>query len=242
MKNRTQLLPDVYLTSVQTDKFKTGCFSLNLLRPLRKEEAAMNALLPSVLLRGSETYPDIRSISARLDELYGASMGTLIRKKGEVQFVGFYADYLEDAFAGEPVFGQMADFVSEILLHPALSDGAFGREAVEGEKWNLANAIESRINDKRSYAVSQLLKTMCQGEIYGVPRLGELEDLEKADEKSLYRHYRELLEHSQLELFYMGRKSPGEVRETFLRVLSGLPRGQAPDRHEGRADGGGGPA
>ena len=99
MKYRTQILPNVYLTSVQTDKFKTGCFSVNLLRPLRREEAAANALIPSVLLRGSEKYPDIRSISAHLDELYGASMGTLIRKKGEVQFVGFFADYLEDTFA-----------------------------------------------------------------------------------------------------------------------------------------------
>ena len=107
MKYRTQILPNVFLTSVQTDKFKTGCFSLNLLRPLCRGEASANALIPSVLLRGSKQYPDIRSISARLDELYGASMGTLIRKKGEVQFVGFFADYLEDELAHEPVFSQM---------------------------------------------------------------------------------------------------------------------------------------
>ena len=53
MNHRTQILPGVYLTAVQSDKFKTGCFSLNLLRPMKKEEAAANALIPSVLLRGS---------------------------------------------------------------------------------------------------------------------------------------------------------------------------------------------
>ena len=89
MNHRTEILPGVYLTAVQSDKFKTGCFSLNLLRPMKKEEAAANALIPSVLLRGSETCPDIASISAKLDELYGASVGTLVRKKGEVQLVGF---------------------------------------------------------------------------------------------------------------------------------------------------------
>ena len=92
MNHRTQILPGVYLTAVQSDKFKTGCFSLNLLRPMKKEEAAANALIPSVLLRGSVQHPDIASISAKLDELYGASIGTLIRKKGEVQLVGFYCD------------------------------------------------------------------------------------------------------------------------------------------------------
>ena len=85
MNDRIEILPDVFLTSVQTDKFKTGCFSINFLRPMARSEASQNALIPSVLLRGSERYPDICSISARLDELYGASVGTLVRKKGEVQ-------------------------------------------------------------------------------------------------------------------------------------------------------------
>jgi len=227
MKYRTQILPNVYLTSVQTDKFKTGCFSVNLLRPLRREEAAANALIPSVLLRGSEKYPDIRSISAHLDELYGASMGTLIRKKGEVQFVGFFADYLEDTFAHEPIFSRMADFVAEILLHPVLENGAFGKEATAGEKWNLANTIESRINDKRSYAVSQLLKNMCRDEIYGIPRLGDLEDLEKIDEVSLYQSYRDILKNSQIEIFYMGRIAPEAATEKFREVFQELPRGTA---------------
>ena len=54
MEKRMELLPGVTLTAVQTEKFKTGCFSINFFRPLRREEAAMNALIPSVLLRGSE--------------------------------------------------------------------------------------------------------------------------------------------------------------------------------------------
>ena len=100
MNDRIEILPDVFLTSVQTDKFKTGCFSINFLRPMARSEASQNALIPSVLLRGSERYPDICSISARLDELYGASVGTLVRKKGEVQLVGLFADFIEDALAG----------------------------------------------------------------------------------------------------------------------------------------------
>ena len=119
MNHRTQILPGVYLTAVQSDKFKTGCFSLNLLRPMKKEEAAANALIPSVLLRGSVQHPDIASISAKLDELYGASIGTLIRKKGEVQLVGFYCDYVQDEYVQEPVFAPLMEFLSELLLAPA---------------------------------------------------------------------------------------------------------------------------
>lgn len=104
MTTRKELLPGVFLTSIQDGRFKTACFSLSFLRPLRAGEAAMNALLPSVLLRGSEKTPSIRAIADRLDELHGASIGALVRKKGEIQLTGLFADCLEDQYAGEAVF------------------------------------------------------------------------------------------------------------------------------------------
>ena len=229
MEKRMELLPGVTLTAVQTEKFKTGCFSINFFRPLRREEAAMNALIPSVLLRGSEGCPDLRAIAARLDELYGASAGTLIRKKGEVQMTGFYADFIEDALAGEPVFAPMMDFLGELLLRPRLENGAFLEEYVESEKRNLANAIASRVNDKRTYATGQLVKTMCAGEAYAVPRLGELEDVEPITPEGLYAQYRKVLAESRVELFYMGRKSTEDVAEQLRRVLRELPRAAAFD-------------
>lgn len=227
MNHRTAILPGVYLTAVQSDKFKTGCFSLNLLRPMKKEEAAANALIPSVLLRGSETCPDIASISAKLDELYGASVGTLVRKKGEVQLVGFYCDYVQDEYVDEPVFAPVMAFLAELLLNPRLENGAFPEAVVDSEKLNLENAMLSRINDKRTYAASQLIRTMCAGQPYGIPRIGEPEDLKNITAKSLYAHYRDLLATSRVELFYMGSLSPEAVTKVLQTVLADLPRAEA---------------
>lgn len=226
MNHRTEILPGVYLTAVQSDKFKTGCFSLNLLRPMKKEEAAANALIPSVLLRGSETCPDIASISAKLDELYGASVGTLVRKKGEVQLVGFYCDYVQDEYVDEPVFAPVMAFLAELLLHPRLENGAFPEAVVDSEKLNLENAMLSRINDKRTYAASQLIRTMCAGQPYGIPRIGEPDDLTEITAKSLYAHYRDLLATSRVELFYMGSLSPAAVTKVLQTVLAELPRAE----------------
>ena len=226
MNDRMEILPGVFLTPVQTDKFKTGCFSINFIRPLKKSEVAQNALIPSVLLRGSVRYPDIRSISARLDELYGASVGSLVRKKGEMQLVGLYADYVEDKLTDEPVFRQVLDFTAEILLDPVLENGCFREDVVRGEKRNLANAIESRINNKRSYALTQLLRLMCADETYGIARIGELEDVERVDAAGLYAQYQELLAHSRVEIFYMGAQPAHEAAEAFRSALRELPRGE----------------
>ena len=123
--------PGITLRAMQTDKFKTACFSVNFLRPHTAADAAFDALLPSVLLRATERYPDIRSISMQLDALYGASLGTLIRRKGEVKLMGFYADFIEDRFLpeGESVFD---------VLQRVCCDNGIQMEASRSPKYNSA--------------------------------------------------------------------------------------------------------
>lgn len=223
MLHQLPVVPGVRLHAVQTDKFKTACFSVNFLRPHTAPDAALDALLPSVLLRATERYPDIRSISMRLDELYGATFGTLVRLKGEVKMTGFYADFIEDAFLpeGEGVFLPMLDFLQEVLYHPYLKNGCFLPENVEGEKQNLINAIESTLNDKRTYAALRLRSLMCSGEAYAVPRLGRAQDVAAITPEQLYRHWQEVLSGSRIEIFYAGRRAPQEVATAFRDVFAG---------------------
>lgn len=225
MKHMTTNLPlseNITLRALQTDRFKTGCFSVNLLRPHQARTAGLDALLPSVLLAGTAHYPDIRSISTRLDELYGATFGSLVRRKGEIKLVGFYADFIEDVFLpeGEEVFAPMVDFLAEVLYHPLTENGAFCARHVEGEKQNLINAIESNLNDKRTYATAQMLKAMCADEAYGVPRLGTVEAVRAITPEALWAHYQKLLRTSRVEVFYAGRKSPEEAAQELRRVFA----------------------
>ena len=230
VSERLEIMPGVWLNMVQTNRFKTGCFSINLLRPLRRETAAPNALIPSILLRGCEQYPDMQSISQRLDTLYGASVGTLIRKKGEVQSVGLYADFLEDVYAAsEPIFDQVMDFIKNLLFSPCEEAGGFINDFVDGERCNLINTIESRINDKRSYAVSRLIRSMCDGEAYSVPRLGEKDTLESCSGKDLSERWFRILKTSRIELFYLGQKSKVEVVPAIRNMLEDLPRANTLD-------------
>ena len=208
MTTRLELLPDVYLTAVQTSRFKTACFSLSFLRPLRQEEAGMNALLPSVLLRGSESAPSIRAIADRLDALCGASVGSLVRKKGEIQLTGLFADGLEDRYAGELVFSRLLELTAELLLPQ-----------------KLRHPIESTPDDKAEYCQTQLLRQMCRGEAYAVGRLGEAGSLAAVDEAALWAHYQKVLASSRAELFYLGSKPAQEVAALLRPLLKDLPRG-----------------
>ncbi len=225
-KTRRMLMPDVYLTILDTDKFRTNCLSLNLLRPLRQEEAAMNALLPDVLLRGCGLCPDMEAISAWLDERYGAGIQAMVRKRGEVQDIGFFLDYIDERFApaGEGLTEDMCRLMGSFLLDPVTENGVFRRDYVDGERVNLVNAIMAQINDKRTYAATRLRQEMFAGEAYGVSRYGDRESVEAITPEALFAHYRHILAHSRIELVFAGRAEEGRLTAALQRALEGLPR------------------
>ncbi len=223
------LLPGVRFHSCRDNRFKQGALSIQFVRPMEKEEAAANALLPAVLLRGSEEYPDLRAITMHLDDLYGAAVSALVRRIGDYQTTGLYCNFMEDKFAlaGDEILKPMLDFVFQLLLKPRLSGAGFLPSFVESEKKNLISTIESEINDKRVYAAGKLLKILCAGDSFALPRLGETEDVKKITAQGLYDHYRRLLTESPIELFYVGSTPPEEVAELLKRYLQKLPRQEA---------------
>ncbi len=220
------LLPGITLRCVPAKRFKHGCLSIQFLRPMRREEAAMNALIPAILLRGSQNHPDLRSITLHLDDLYGASVGALVRRVGDYQTTGFFCSIMEDRYAlpGDRVLMPMLDFVGELLLDPLTENGVFFRDYVEGEKRNLIATIESERNDKRAYAASQLLRKMCKADSFGIPRLGEREQVEGIDSASAWSHYKTILRESPVELFYVGSGEPEAVAEKLREIFGKLHR------------------
>ena len=107
---RTEILPGVWLTALRTDKFKTAWLSVNLLTQLRRSTAACTAVLPYVLRRGSTRLPDLETIAAELESLYGASITPSVRKLGEIQAVGFEAEFADDVAVHGDVFPRLAAY------------------------------------------------------------------------------------------------------------------------------------
>ena len=96
MTKTMELIPGVTLRCFADHRFKQGCLSFAMIRPMDGSEAALNALIPAVLLRGTERNPDLRTITLRLDDLYGATLGTQVRRVGDYQTTGLYCAFLED--------------------------------------------------------------------------------------------------------------------------------------------------
>lgn len=221
-----QLLPGVTLRCFPVDRFKQGCLSLQFLRPMSGAEAAMNALIPAVLLRGTKLRPDLREITLHLDDLYGASVGALVRRIGDYQTMGLYCGFIEDRFAmsGDAILAPMLDFVEELLLQPLTEDGGFRDDYVQSEKRNLIATIAAERNDKRAYAAAQMLRKMCASDSFGIPRLGTVEQAETIDAKTAWRHYQRVLAESPVEICYVGSGDVDVVAKRLKELFGKLSR------------------
>ena len=226
--NRTELMPGVFLSHLRSDKFKTACMSVTLLMQLRRETAAMNAVIPFVLHRGTTRYGDMEQLSRRMDELYGAAVEPVVRRIGEIQCIGFYGSFPEPDYlpGGEALLGDTCALMAQLLLDPATRGGLLLPQYVDSEREKLLDIIRSRMNDKRSYALTRCIEEMCCYEDFAVSRFGSESEAENIHYKKLTRHYRELIQTCPVEIFYCGKTDFKAVSAAMREAFSTMPRGE----------------
>ena len=224
---RIGLFPGVSLTAVHTKKFKSSVLGVQFLSPLSAETASANALVPSVLRRGTARHLDMEALSAALDELYGGSIEPVVRTRGETQCVGFLGSFLDDAYTldGSPVLEQAAALLGELLLEPYTEHGVFCPDYTAGERANLIDRIRAQINEKRSYAVKRLKEEMCAGEPFGVDRLGDEAHAAALTPELLWARYQDLLRRAPIEVYYCGSAAPERAAGALRAALARLPQG-----------------
>ena len=208
----------IHLSVIQTDKFKTGVLTLTLPFPADRRSVIFNSILPDVLRRGTERYPDMASLNRRLDELYASCVELRHTQIGNHLALILSAEVLDDAFVtdGCSVLDGVTEVMAQMLLHPRMTDGCFDTDIVEQEKRFKRDALRSVVNNTRALASIRLSEMMFR-ENDTVPTLEEREKgLEEVNGKTLADFWRGLLASAPLEVFYVGSLSTAEVAQKLL--------------------------
>lgn len=212
----------VSLNYINDKKYKTVSASLYLHRKLKRDEATKNALLTAVLKQGTKNYPTAKKISRYLEDLYGASYGINVFKKGNVQTLSFAFNSLTEKYSEDGIVQKCFDMLFEFLLNPLCEDNAFLKKYVDTEKVNLENDIKALINDKRAYADFKCLENMCTDEESAICEFGYVEDLSQIDEKNLFEHYKKIITQSPIDIFVVGDVDIVKIKKYLQEVFNKL--------------------
>ena len=89
----TNIKDGIKLHTINTNKFKTNIIAVFLTTPLSKENVTYNAVLSSVLRRGSKNIKTQEDISKKLEEMYGAEFNSGLDKIGKNHVLKFYLEF-----------------------------------------------------------------------------------------------------------------------------------------------------
>ena len=218
-----EILPGIKLRVIESERFETNCISVSFMSGISDEVASNMTLLPRVLRRGTTKHPDMKSLAAALDDMYGTRIEPISRKYGDIMTSGFICDFVD---VDGDALKNTVKLLGEILFDPILSDGVFSEDYVSGECSNLIDEIKSEINSKMSYAFKKINEHMFEGCPYSSDELGTEEAVEKISPKSLYKFYKKLISEAPCEIFFCGKASFEKVTTVVTKMFSNCPRGK----------------
>ena len=223
MMQRIKISDGINLGYIEQAKFKTNFFKVCFCIDLEREYTTKLSLLAGVLMRASKNYPGISEINNRLDYLYDMNVSSGTYKRGERLFFSYECDFIKNEFlpdAGENLLSEALGMFRELVFTPYLVDGKFDKKILEREKTELSNSIKSLINYKNAYVREKCIETLCEGEKYSISEQGNLEDIEKIDEKSLYEFYRWLVNSARIEIVFVGEADADKLAEDFAKIFA----------------------
>ena len=212
-KKSFEIKPGIKLHLIETDFFKTNLVCVIITVPLKEEIVTKNALIPFVLRRGTKELPSQAMLNEKLENLYGANFDCGIDKIGDNHVLKFYIESVDNdyAFDGENILKETVDLLLKIVFDPHKEDGIFNKDFVDVEKETLRKVIESKIDDKDAYAISQCVYNMYDKKGYGLYKYGDINYIDSIDEKNLTEYYDNLINTCKVDIYVSGNFEEKEI-------------------------------
>lgn len=207
------------IVKIQSNKFKINIYELRLQVPLTYENSSYFALIPKVLVMGSEKYPSQNIINKTLEEMYASELSIGIEKVGNSEILKFRIQSLSDRFLEEKISDKLVDLLYGIVFNPLIVNDGFDEKIVEQEKKNLFQNIDSENDDKKVYVLKQLTTKVAREENWGINKLGYPEIIKNIDSKTLFEKYKELIELSDKKLYIYGDNTEVDT-EKYQKLFS----------------------
>lgn len=200
----------VKLHIISNNKFKTNLLAIFLTTPITREYVTYDAVLSSVLRRGSKNMPTQEEISKELENMYGAGFDCGLDKTGDNHILKFYLETINDSFIpqkDENMLKKGAEKLLEIVFNPLVENGKFKEEYVNQEKETIKQLIEGKVDNKARYALDRCIEEMYKNEPYGLYKFGYIEDLNEINASNLYEYYNKLKSECKIDIFVSGECS-----------------------------------
>ncbi|CAH0231350.1 hypothetical protein SRABI96_02685 [Peribacillus sp. Bi96] len=188
-------------------KYFQTTIAVRMYLDLDEKVATGAALLPYILLHGSEQFRNNLIIQSKLDVEYGAKIGVSIDKKGNKQVLCLSLKF----------YNQNHKIINpEILniLHDLLTKPLITKKSVEIEKKLHVSRIHNEIFNAYNYSYKKsLLYLQSKPQNLYIDQIGSIHEIEEWNETNLASLYQKILQTSSIHMYVIGDFNEENVLE-----------------------------
>ena len=189
---------------INTDLFKEVVVKVYLTKPLKKEDITVRNILTDVLTYSTKKYNTNKLLNIREQELYSSSVSSNNYRFGEYLTTVFSIDILNDSYTEEGNMLSAIKLLSEVMYNPNITNKRFDAKVVNIVKKDLKDYIEKIKENKSAYSSIRLFEHMDKSLVSSYRMSGYLEDLKDINPTNLYRHYKDMIDNSMMDIYVIG--------------------------------------
>lgn len=214
-KTSVELKQGIKAHFIKTDLYKTDLSCIIITTALKRDTVTKNALIPFMLRRGTNKLPNQYLINKEMENMYGASFNCGVDKIGDNIVLKFYIESISSEYAlnGENILEMNIKNLLDIVFDPLQKNGKLNEEFLNIEKENLKKVIESKIDDRDSYAFNNCISTMYGENGFGLYKFGYVEDVDSITIDDISEYYKWLIDNSKIDIFISGNIDENETKE-----------------------------
>ncbi|WP_430610557.1 EF-P 5-aminopentanol modification-associated protein YfmF [Enterococcus sp. DIV0876] len=215
-----ELKKGVHLTVLPTQKYKTIRIFVRFTASLDVAQTAKRTLLTSLLETTSLAYPTQTAFSSKLAELYGASFGMNVNKRGNLHQINAAMSLVNGKYVADAtLLSEAVAFLEQVLFYPNSQEDHFDEKNFTIEKNNLISYMKSVAEDKQALASLALQELYFANDPHQkYPSFGRPEDLVEVTAKDLYQTYQSMLNEDQIDIFVIGDVEEQAITTIFSQL------------------------
>ena len=106
--------------------------------------------------------------------------------------------------------------ILDIVFNPVRKNGFLNEDFLDVEKENLKKVIESKIDDKDSYAFDNCISTMYGEKGFGLYKFGYVEDIDNITIQDISEYYNWLINNCKIDIFISGKIKSQEIESLLM--------------------------
>lgn len=204
---------------IETKRFKTILYNVNIRFKDDRECAGKCALLSRLLSQTNKNYDTLRDINIACANIYDPTYNIKVIQSGSQNILSLSASFVSEHYTEKGMNEENFKFLTQFIFEPKIINNAFEEKTFNVAKAKLLDYYKTLKDNPRAYADDRITSNMQIKEFKEKSLEEVINSLEKLTSKELYQFYLQIMSEGTLDITVCGDVKPLEIKNIMDKII-----------------------